>query len=132
MQSDAKRSTITPDLFWIPGAWRGRLAIAARPRGGEWLENEAAGWRAAGVDVLVSLLEDGESKELGLADERRAVNRAGLEFRSFAIPDRGLPGSTEETISLLAAIAANLERGKNVAVHCRQGVGRSGLIAQES
>ena len=30
---------------------------------------------------------------------------------------------------LIADIAASLEEGKNVAVHCRQGIGRSGLIA---
>jgi len=30
---------------------------------------------------------------------------------------------------LFNAIAAALEAGKNVAVHCRQGIGRSGLVA---
>lgn len=29
----------------------------------------------------------------------------------------------------MASIAGALEEGKNVAVHCRQGIGRSGLIA---
>ena len=32
-------------------------------------------------------------------------------------------------ISLLRKIAAALQQGKNVAVHCRQGIGRSGSIA---
>jgi hypothetical protein len=46
-----------PDLFWIEAPWPGRLAIAARPRGAEWPDDEMRALRAAGVDVLVSLLE---------------------------------------------------------------------------
>ena len=34
-----------------------------------------------------------------------------------------------EAVSLIARIGAQLDAGKNVAVHCRQGIGRSGLIA---
>ena len=52
---------MTPDLFWIVGPWRGRLAIAARPRGGDWLEDEITGWRLAGIDIVVSLLESHEA-----------------------------------------------------------------------
>jgi len=52
---------MNPDLFWIPGPWRGRLAVATRPRGGDWLADEAAGWRRAGLDVVVSLLENEEA-----------------------------------------------------------------------
>jgi len=36
--------------------------------------------------------------------------------------------SMRATLSLLRGIAAALEDGKNVAVHCRQSIGRSGLI----
>lgn len=35
----------------------------------------------------------------------------------------------QDAVSLIARIGAQLEAGKNVAVHCRQGIGRSGLIA---
>jgi protein-tyrosine phosphatase len=34
-----------------------------------------------------------------------------------------------DAISLIGRIADALENGNNVAVHCRQGIGRSGLIA---
>ncbi len=120
---------MTPDLFWIPGPWRGRLAIAARPRGGEWLEVEAAEWRQAGIDVIVSLLEDDEVADLDLLDEATVVESAGIEFISFPTPDRGVPASRRQAVSLIANIAGELEGGRNVAVHCRQGIGRSGLIA---
>lgn len=117
------------DLFWIRGPWRGRLAIAARPRGGDWLVDEIGAWRSAGIDVIVSLLEDDEADELGLDDERPTAESQAVGFLSFPIPDRGVPASTDAAMSLIAGIATQLDAGKNVVVHCRQGVGRSGLIA---
>jgi protein-tyrosine phosphatase len=120
---------MNPDLFWIPGPWRGRLAVAARPRGGDWLEDEAAGWRRAGLDVVVSLLENEEAAQLQLVHEEDAAESNGIDFISFPIPDRGVPASTPAVVSLLKKIVEALEEGRNVAVHCRQGIGRSGLIA---
>jgi protein-tyrosine phosphatase len=40
-----------------------------------------------------------------------------------------VPASTQDGVRLLKNIAKALGEGRNVAVHCRQGVGRSGLIA---
>jgi len=45
------------NVFWVDGPWPGRLGIVRRPRGGvAWLIDEAKAWRAAGVDVVVSLV----------------------------------------------------------------------------
>ncbi len=117
------------DLFWVPGPWLGRLAIAARPRGGDWLDDEMSSWRQSGVDVVVSLLEDEEASQLDLGDERGATLANRMTFISFPIPDRGVPASMQDTASLVGKIAIALDAGKNVALHCRQGIGRSGLIA---
>ena len=100
-----------------------------RPRGGDWLEDEARAWHRAGVDVVVSLLEPEEEAQLNLAGERDAAERNGMQFVSFPVVDRGVPSSIQATVSLLRSITSALESGKNVAVHCRQGVGRSGMIA---
>ena len=120
---------MSPNLFRIPGPWRGKLAISTRPRGGDWLKDEAAGYRRVGVDVLVSLVEGEEAAELDLSDERNAAEANGIQFLSLPIPDRGTPKSTPLAIALITRLAESLEQGKNVVVHCRQGVGRSGLIA---
>jgi protein-tyrosine phosphatase len=66
---------------------------------------------------------------MNLAQEGEVAQLNGIDFISFPIPDRGVPASLTPTLSLLAAIAGALEKGKNVAVHCRQSVGRSGMIA---
>jgi len=120
---------MSPDLFWIVGPWRGRLAIAARPRGGDWLEDEITGWRLAGIDIVVSLLESHEAGDLDLLLEPHVAEANGIHFLSFPIPDRGVPASVSAAIALMADVASALNDGKNVAVHCRQGIGRSGLIA---
>lgn len=118
-----------PDLFWIPGPWRGRLAISTRPRGGDWLEDEVQGWKRAGVDVVVSLLEPAEDEALQLQQEAQLSESKGLRFVHFPIPDRGVPDFPAPAGALLRELVFDLEQGKQVAVHCRQGIGRSGLIA---
>ena len=117
------------DLFWIPGPWRGHLAIVARPRGGDWLDDEASAWRQAGIDFVLSLLEDDEAAQLGLGDERQAAENQGIGFISFPIPDRGIPASKEAAMSAIRRVATQLDAGQNVALHCRQSVGRAGLVA---
>ena len=90
--------------FWLDGPWKGRLAIVARPRGGEWLDDETRAWREAGIDIVVSLLEPDEEAELALAGESASAAAGGLEFRSFPIPDRGVPSSREAVAKLVDQI----------------------------
>jgi len=101
----------------------------AWPRGGDWLEDEAAGWSRAGIEVVVSLLEADEAAQLGLDREAQAAESNRIRFISFPIPDRGVPVSTRDALVALTDIRDELELGRNVAIHCRQSIGRSGLIA---
>jgi hypothetical protein len=113
-----------PDLFWIPGPWRGRLAISGRPRGGDRLDDEIRGWRSAQVDSVVSLLEKSEEIQLELAQEGQTANANGIRFVSFPIADRGVPTSVRSAVQLLRSVNHALEQGENIAVHCRQGMPR--------
>lgn len=119
---------MTPELYWIP-IELGHLAIMARPRAGEWLLDEIAGWRREGVGVVVSLLEPSESKELDLDDEATACVNVGIEFISFPIRDRGVPQSIPDASTLIDLLAEKLKAGASIAIHCRAGIGRSSLIA---
>ena len=116
-------------LFPVPGPWNGRLAIMARPRGGDWLEDEARSWRRDGIDMVVSLLEEEEETQLSLLEEGNAARSSDVQFISFPIPDRGVPASTQAALTLVTDIERALEAGRNVAIHCRQSIGRAGLIA---
>jgi len=117
------------ELYWVDGPWPGKLAMAARPRGGDWLEDEMAGWRRAGVDAVISLLTPEEERDLELAEEGHEARGLGMDFVSFPIPDRQAPTSDSELAVALEKVDASLSSGKNVVIHCRQGIGRTGLVA---
>jgi hypothetical protein len=117
-----------PEVYWIDLPAGARLAIMARPRAGDWLDDEIAGWKAEGIGVIVSLLEAGEVKELGLRREAGLCHHLDMELIAFPVPDGGVPASTRETMALAEAIVARRNEGKAVAVHCRAGIGRSSLM----
>src|SRR5947209_7861885 len=113
--------------YQIDGPWRGRLAIVPRPRGEDWLADEARAWKNEGFDVVVSLLTPEEIKDLGLADEADSIRAQGLQFYHLQIPDLGVPPSMAPAQEFLDKLSSELAAGKKIAVHCRQGIGRSGL-----
>jgi protein-tyrosine phosphatase len=115
-------------IFWIECGGPGRLAILARPAR-DWLSDEVAAWREAGVTMVASLLEQDEARELGLGDEAELCRRCGIEFTSFPIRDRGVPASLADTVGLVRRLAHAIEAGGTAGVHCRAGIGRSGMIA---
>jgi protein-tyrosine phosphatase len=81
------------------------------------------------VDSVVSLLTASEEDDLDLRNEAAAAKVQGMKFTSFPIPDREVPNSESELAAVLERVDNDLSSGKNVLVHCRQGIGRSGLVA---
>lgn len=116
-------------IYWIETAGPGQLAIVPRPRGGDWLEDEVRAWRQAGLEVIVSLLVADEMSDLDLEREAELSRAAGLTFISFPIADRSVPPSRSTALSLLRELLGLLSGGKNVGIHCRQGIGRAALLA---
>jgi protein-tyrosine phosphatase len=115
--------------YWIESGAPGRIAILPRPRGGDWLADEARMWARAGVDVVVSLLTADEEADFDLADEARAVGENGMEFLPFPVSDRGVPDSRTAVVGLVTHLAEAVRAGKDVGFHCRQGIGRSAALA---
>ena len=115
-------------VFPVAGPWTGHLGIVPRPRGGDWLADEAVAWRDAGINMVVSLLEPEEAAQLDLESEASAVASSGLTFKAFPIPDRGVPASRDAVAQLTRAMIDALSKGENVVVHCRQGIGRSSMM----
>ena len=118
-----------PTFYEIERIGSGFLAVMAIPIPGEWIDEELSGLHDAGLRQVVSLLEDHEAYELGLAEESTLCEKHGLSFVSYPIPDRGLPPAVEGFKNLTKAIYHESAGGRSTVVHCRAGIGRTGLMA---
>jgi protein-tyrosine phosphatase len=116
------------DLYTINRTRTGTLHTMARPRSGDWLDDEMSALAAGGIGVLVSLLTDAEMTELGLTAEPEAAQTAGLVFYRLPTPDRHVPEQAA-SINLAGTLCAHLEVGQSVAIHCRNGIGRASVLA---
>jgi len=113
--------------YWIE-ADSIRLAILPRPRGNDWLADDIAAARRAGVDVIVSTLTNEEIEELGLSDEAECCRRSNVQFLSFPIADRSLPRSINDLSKFLDEVDKEIRKKKSVAIHCRGGIGRASML----
>lgn len=113
------------EIYWITDF----LATMPHPRGNDWLEDEVIFFKNSGVDVIVSLLERDEIIELELEKERSVCRECGIEFFDFPVTDFRTPESFDETFRLVKRLHDLTLENKKVAIHCRQGGGRSSLIA---
>jgi protein-tyrosine phosphatase len=114
-------------LYWALTP-AGRLATAAAPRG-ETLPREVDELVREGVGVVVSALEPIEVDHLGLDDERRLLEAAGVRFVHFPVPDFAVPADLATAHDLLEELAAELLAHNRVVVHCRGGIGRCSTLA---
>ena len=115
------------DIFWIGGDPQPGLAIVTRPMNG--LPDEMRHLKLGGIDTLVSLLEPREAEWLGLKDEGRAAENAGIEFLNFPIPDTTVPLNVAKFRAFVLDLAARLRNGQRIGVHCRGSIGRATVTA---
>ncbi|MDQ3131826.1 MAG: hypothetical protein M3Q99_13845 [Acidobacteriota bacterium] len=116
-------------VFWTKEKHPGRIALVARPRGGDWLEDEAAAWSDAGLDVIVSMLDAEETRTFELEREAEFCKANGIEFIAFAVTDRSVPKLNQKLYDLIEKLKNSLSKGKNIGIHCRQSIGRAPLLA---
>ena len=112
------------ELFWISDV----IAVATRPRGGDWLRDDLAAAQIRGVRIVVSCLTREEESDLGLEAESEETRSLGMDFVRVPIADQGVPqpGVVEEVLSSMGRTSGP---DRKVAIHCRQGLGRSPLVA---
>jgi len=79
--------------------------------------------------MLVSLVEDDELRQLGIAELADDCAALGMQLVRFPIVDGGVPRSLADFKALVERIVATAREGGNVVVHCRGGLGRTGLVA---
>jgi len=117
-----------PTIYKVKDIDKGTLSVMAKPVSGEWIEDEFIGLNRLGVTKVVSLLESHEQIEVGLGSEKALCEKNTIEYESFPIPDRGLP-NTKAANQFVSKLASEVSKGKHVVIHCRAGIGRTGIIA---
>ena len=95
---------------------------------GEWLEDDIAHYKMKGITDVVSLLRNDEIAELNLLDEERFCTNANIGFTRLPIRDRGLP-DLNLLKQLALKLAEILKNEASLAIHCRAGIGRAGLLS---
>jgi len=109
----------------ILGVGGGQLSLSPLPaltRRGDDLGD----LRDAGAVALLSLVGDDEFGPDGPDAFGARVAAAGLDWLRLPIPDYGVPQAAD---AVLADVLSRLGQGQHVAIHCRAGCGRSGMIA---
>jgi len=85
-----------------------------------------------GVRTFIDLTEDGELLPYEAILGKRAVilgiDPASIEYHRFPIRDRCLPNSTDLLDQVFETLRDNEARGRISAIHCRGGIGRTGLV----
>jgi len=125
----ASEVEMRPEIYKVEKIGNGYLAVMARPRSGEWIDEEFQGISDFGINQIVSLLGNSESFALGLKDERCLTESNGMTFLSFPIRDCCLPSSIEKFIELTKRLHQEITQGENTVIHCRAGIGRTGIVA---
>ncbi len=136
----ARTSVSDPiQVAWLPQVLRGRIGLTLAPgkkassaTGHPWARDlELDLDRLAGlhhVGVLVSLVEDDELVELGLARLVAEASLRGVAVLRFPIRDGGTPplGPSRFVVDVALTLA---RAGQHVVFHCRGGLGRAGTLA---
>ena len=110
-----------PNSYWvIPG----RLLAGEYPIGPDYTDARArlALFREAGVNHFIDLTEPGEMPAY------RHLLPVHTRYSGSPIADTGVPTSTAQTLALLAEIRTALDSKHRIYLHCRAGIGRTGLV----
>jgi hypothetical protein len=86
----------------------------------------------AGVRTLIDLTEPDElspyAPHLATRTALLGIDPSSVEYHRFPIRDRALPDSVDCVYRVLRVLHDNERRGRICAVHCRGGIGRTGLV----
>lgn len=110
-----------PNSYWvIPG----RLLAGEYPIGADYTDARArlARFHEAGINHFIDLTEKGELPAY------RHLLPVYTRYQDSPIPDSCVPASVTQMLQLLSDIRAAVEGKRCIYIHCREGIGRTGLV----
>lgn len=120
------------------GDGEGRLGLTLCPgkkdHSGDWdrdLKEDMRAIRAWGASIVVTLIEDHEFSLLAVENLEQEVRALGMEWRHLPIRDVDVPDRRFEDAwgQIGAELHDRLDAGARILIHCRGGLGRTGLVA---
>lgn len=121
---------IPPELHGFPG--RLGLTFAPGKKDTKWdrdLDVDLAALQALGATHLLSLMDAWEYEHLQVPRLRERAADFGMAVTWHRIPDQGVPTDTAAFLTVLVTLREALAQGSTVIVHCRGGLGRTGIAA---
>lgn len=109
----------------------GRLGICRLPGASGNLPGDVAAIRAWGPAMVLSMTGTEEMRRLGAGPLAELLAAQGIAWRHLPIADFTAPGAAgrPEWAALSAELQGALDAGHGVLLHCRAGLGRSGMVA---
>ena len=113
----------------LPASVGGVLLLSEMPGSERPLDEWLAGAEARQTDLIVNLAEEEELANISPEYLAYMGVNGGIEITTFPIPDYSVPVDMVSFHELIAEVTQRLWSGECVIVHCRAGIGRSGLFA---
>ncbi|MDJ0556665.1 MAG: cyclin-dependent kinase inhibitor 3 family protein [Microcoleaceae cyanobacterium MO_207.B10] len=80
------------------------------------------------TDILVTLVEKHELEDIQISDLQMVAEAQGIKSIWFPIKDRSIPQSIDTFIKLISDILEAVKTGETVVIHCKAGLGRTGMV----
>ena len=111
-----------PNSYWV---LPGRLLAGEYPGGltPEQTQVRVARLLEAGVNSFIDLTQPGE------VEPYEAALPVSIDYLRKPIRDHGTPMVPEQMAEILGCLRAALREGRRVYLHCRAGIGRTGMVA---
>ncbi len=105
----------------IPGKLAGTSMPGSNDGDAQSLQDDIEQLAAAGIKKLISLELPDRSLSL-------LCKKAGIQWEYFYIPDFGIPENVDDFNGMINRLLQSIEQGDAVCVHCRAGIGRTGMV----
>lgn len=101
---------------------------------GTWdrdIEKDLAAIRSWGGSVLISLIEEHEYVEMEVTELPQACAQHGIVWHGLPMIDGAIPDTAweESWIKIQPSLHQTLQNGGRIVIHCKGGLGRTGLLA---